>query len=278
VYLIAGGNDSALGKLRSAATIVVSIGTVYASTMLAYLVQVDAFVFDTTVPYDDTTATTATDYYYQADDATVTAPTQPPSSGAPSRRPLDTLLVASLAIGFVCMLAQLVQLIRVVLPRNLDAPRLFEFALSSANQMERQTKTAASHKVRQMLLNAASCHSLPPNPVDNQLAASLKYDAKNGRRLLGLNSDGRISHAMFQFQQKLLERETVGGFLYTIKGLVRGNPLATKEGIWFFPRLLWCHLGQWIVIAALVVLLVQLPITFSEGFAIEGISLQQYVR
>jgi hypothetical protein len=157
------------------------------------------------------------------------------------------------------------------------APRFYRLFNSAAIDRERRIKEAASHKARQLLQNAASCHSLPPNVLNtHQLASSLKYDAKNPARLLALNADGRISHALVQFQQKLLERETVGGLVYTIKGFLRGgNPLATKEGIWVFPRLLWCHLGQWFVVVFFIVLAVQLPIIFSEGLGIEGISVQQ---
>jgi hypothetical protein len=315
VYLLTSDDDTVLSKLKSSAAIVVSLLTVFASTFLSYLVQVDAVLFDTTVVppptpfptyapgagddlfgvvFDDATfATTspsssfaflpptpAPSSSFRFLQATTAAPSPASASaGGGNRRPVDTLLAVTFIMGAICMGIQLMQIVRVVLPRKVVAPRFVRLFHSSAIHREHQVKEAASHKTRQMLRNALSCHSLPPSLAnDQQLASSLKYDAVNTGRLLALNMDGRISHALFQFQQKLLERETVGGVLYTIKGFLGGDsPLATREGIWLFPRLLWCHLGQWFIIVALIVLLVQLPILFSEDLGLEGITVQQYV-
>jgi hypothetical protein len=277
VYLLTGDNSTAPSKATAAITIAVSVATVFASTLLAYLVQVDAFVFDTDVPApDDDVGGTL----YLGDDPALAGTTIPPKQ-PPAHRQVDVLLGATLALGLICMLAQLAQLVRAVLPRHLAARSsiLSGFMRSSASTMEHRTKIAASHKVREMVRHAVSCHALTTSPADaGGLATSVKYEAKNVLRLVAQNVDGRISHALFQFQERLQDRETVGGLLYTINGLFRnGNPLATKEGVWIFPRLLWCNLGQWIVVIAIVVGLVQIPIALSEGFELDGISVQQYV-
>jgi hypothetical protein len=255
VYLILDYGATTRAKVKSAAMILVSLATVLLSTVVAYFVQVDAVVFDTTIPvsHDDL-------YAY---DPTMTNSTNStaPSEGAP-RRKVDVVLASTLVLGVICVAIQTIQLVRIFIPRSLDMPRLFEYAASSAKTMERKSKQAASHKVRQMVSHALACHRISTNPLDglSEENCAVPYDARNRRRLAALRLDGRISHALLHFQELSLRKETVGGLLYTYRGFAQnGSPLTTKEGIWVFPRLLWCHLGQWIVIVGLIVILVQVP-------------------
>jgi hypothetical protein len=205
VYLLTGDNSTALAKATAVLTIAISMATVFASTMIAYLVQVDAFFFDTTIPPpDDDVGGT----YYLGDDPALAGTTIPPKP-TPTRKQVDVLLGATLAVGYICLFAQLAQLVRAVLPRDLATPNRFlsRFLAASASTMEHRTKMAASHKVREMVRHAVSCHALTTSPADaGGLATSVKYEAKNALRLVAQNVDGRISHALFQFQERLQDR------------------------------------------------------------------------
>ena len=205
-------------KWKSAVTTLVSMAIVVFTTMVSYTTDIQTPFFDT-----------------------VKVPGK------------EIMYIATVVIGSVLLLLQAIQLIRLLLPHDVESlPRIFQVIASSATALERKTKEAAAFKVRHMMEHAASCHRLV-STTDDDLAIAVRTNARNGRRLLGLHMDGRISHALYQYQHAMLETETVGGLWWTVRSFWSHNALARQEGIWVFPRLLWCHMGQWCVCVAIIV-------------------------
>jgi hypothetical protein len=102
VYNIVDYGATTVAKVKSAAMILVSMATVLLSTLVAYFVQVDAVVFDTTIPVPSDDLYTLDPAY----DANSTNSTAPPSDSAAPRRNVDVVVVSTLVLGLICVAIQ----------------------------------------------------------------------------------------------------------------------------------------------------------------------------
>lgn len=197
---------------------------------------------------------------------------------------------ASLVLGCILLLIQLANLLRMFVSSNsLSVLSRLPIFAASARKLERNTKCAASFKLRRMIKNALTCHanhdvrilsdgSLQVDSGDSiekmeekQRKAPISIDSINSEikksvsNVMAHDWHGSLSDALYNYEvQNHKTNDTTSIAVLPIwRELWYTHQIGNMDGIWINPRLVASNLAQWLVLI-LIPFICIFGVTFAE--------------